>query len=178
MDYIARLDFMLLFCVHSSKFGKCLLIRQPRYNIQDTIEQVLYVQRFQHIGWPYAFRTIPLYESNHSILLLLFNLRVASKVAMILVFQGLISWIRTLVFHFLLEGIFRIMLSFREIRLTFSHLSVRNEALSVLKAPRHIIILCKSDCRSIYILSHRCNNLICVKQKAKSRVANLRTTTN
>jgi hypothetical protein len=25
MDYIARLDFMLLFCVHSSKFGKCLL---------------------------------------------------------------------------------------------------------------------------------------------------------
>ena len=24
MDYIARLDFMLLFCVHSSKFGKCL----------------------------------------------------------------------------------------------------------------------------------------------------------
>ena len=25
MDYIARLDFKLLFCVHSSKFGKCLL---------------------------------------------------------------------------------------------------------------------------------------------------------
>jgi hypothetical protein len=25
MDYIARLDFTLLFCVHSSKFGKCLL---------------------------------------------------------------------------------------------------------------------------------------------------------
>ena len=24
MDYIARLDFKLLFCVHSSKFGKCL----------------------------------------------------------------------------------------------------------------------------------------------------------
>ena len=27
MDYIARLDFMLLFCVHSSKFGKCLLMK-------------------------------------------------------------------------------------------------------------------------------------------------------
>jgi hypothetical protein len=25
MDYIARLDFKLLLCVHSSKFGKCLL---------------------------------------------------------------------------------------------------------------------------------------------------------
>jgi hypothetical protein len=25
MAYIARLDFKLLFCVHSSKFGKCLL---------------------------------------------------------------------------------------------------------------------------------------------------------
>ena len=29
MDYIARLDFKLLFCVHSSKFGKCLLILIP-----------------------------------------------------------------------------------------------------------------------------------------------------
>jgi hypothetical protein len=28
MDYIARLDFKLLFCVHSSKFGKCLLEQQ------------------------------------------------------------------------------------------------------------------------------------------------------
>ena len=25
--FIARLNFMLLFCVHSSKFGKCLLIK-------------------------------------------------------------------------------------------------------------------------------------------------------
>ena len=28
MDYIARLDFKLLFCVHSSKFGKCLLVNR------------------------------------------------------------------------------------------------------------------------------------------------------
>ena len=35
MDYIARLDFKLLFCVHSSKFGKCLLGTNHRIKISN-----------------------------------------------------------------------------------------------------------------------------------------------
>ena len=33
MDYIARLDFKLLFCVHSSKFGKCQLYEKRSFCI-------------------------------------------------------------------------------------------------------------------------------------------------
>ena len=43
MVYIVRLNFMLLFCVHSSKFGKCLLTDLRIFNIFIIITRILHV---------------------------------------------------------------------------------------------------------------------------------------